>query len=203
MHWRLWPSTVAVAVVVPFFKKCTVPSASMVAIDVSAMLQLTAEEVPLTFNWNVVPAGMVISSRFRDRVVLPEGAVVVDVMPLMRTMQVAEVKPSVTVTSVVPFPTPVTVPLSDTVATLVSALLQVYVPLPPEGVNVYWSPLAASRVKSLLFRATGVLGGVTGVSSPPSAGSVPVSSSMLGITPPSVPGSELSPPESEGVWLSP
>ena len=128
MHCRVCPSTLAVAVVVPFFTKWTVPSASMVAMEVSAMLQVTAEAVPLTFNWKVVPAGMVISSRFNLRVAEPEGVVgvvVEAVTPLIRTIQEAVVKPSETVTWVLPLPTPVTVPLSDTVATLRSALVQV------------------------------------------------------------------------------
>ena len=51
MHLSVLPSTVAVAVVVPFLMKWTVPSPSMVAIEVSSMAQVTVELVPLTFSW--------------------------------------------------------------------------------------------------------------------------------------------------------
>lgn len=51
MHLSVLPSTVAVAVVVPFLMKWTVPSPSMVAIEVSSMAQVAAELVPLTFSW--------------------------------------------------------------------------------------------------------------------------------------------------------
>ena len=51
MHLSVLPSTVAVAVVVPFLTKWTVPSPSMVAMEVSSMAQVTAELVPLTFSW--------------------------------------------------------------------------------------------------------------------------------------------------------
>ena len=50
MHLRVWPSTVAVTVVVPLDTAVTVPSPEMVATEESPMLQVGVELVPLTLS---------------------------------------------------------------------------------------------------------------------------------------------------------
>ena len=59
-----------------------------------------------------------------------------DYLPLTQTVQVAVCPPLAAVMVHFPLPTAVTFPLASTVATLVSLLLQVTVPLPPEAFSV-------------------------------------------------------------------
>ena len=70
MHLRVWPSTVAVTVVVPLDTAVTVPSPEMVATEESEMLQVGLELVPLTLSCHFAPASLSVKSvRLRDRVV--------------------------------------------------------------------------------------------------------------------------------------
>ena len=70
MHLRVWPSTVAMTVVVPLDTAVTVPSPEMVATEESEMLQVGLELVPLTLSCHLAPASFSVKSvRLRDRVV--------------------------------------------------------------------------------------------------------------------------------------
>ena len=70
MHLRVWPSTVAVTVVVPLDTAVTVPSPEMVATEESEMLQVGLELVPLTLSCHLAPASLSVKSvRLRYRVV--------------------------------------------------------------------------------------------------------------------------------------
>ena len=55
MHLRVWPSTVAVTVVVPLDTAVTVPSPEIVATEESEMLQVGLELVPLTLSCHLAP----------------------------------------------------------------------------------------------------------------------------------------------------
>ena len=69
MHVRVWPSTVAVTVVVPLDTAVTVPSPEMVATEELPMLQVGLELVPFTLSCQLAPAlSRVKSVRLRDRV---------------------------------------------------------------------------------------------------------------------------------------
>ena len=62
MHLRVWPSTVAVTVVVPLDTAVTVPSPEMVATEESEMLQVGLELVPLTLSCHLAPASLSVKS---------------------------------------------------------------------------------------------------------------------------------------------